>query len=316
MKSLFAAGNFRDVRVDASPAANGVSVTFVLYLNYRIGKIVLEGTKGSERTRATHELRVHSGDVLSLSAVDSSAVAVQEQLKRDGYLESTVDPETTFVSERNVADVAFHVTEGPQAKVASVVLDGDIAPFTQEELTSKAREKPGKPFRLIEARGDADRMKNYLVRRDYRRADVTFVNDTYDAASKTVTLHYKANAGPIVKVEVTGVTRGAVRKVLPFAKNQEYSEDLIDRAADDIVKLYQERGYLNAAVDTESHSAGNTWVTTFNVKPGEQYKLSAVTFTGNIKVPDKTLAKLVQTAPAGGIKSLIATIFRRPTGIT
>ncbi|HEX7418841.1 MAG TPA: BamA/TamA family outer membrane protein, partial [Thermoanaerobaculia bacterium] len=163
---------------------------------------------------------------------------------------------------------------------------------------------------------DADRMKNYLVRRDYRRADVKFVNDTYDAATKTVTLHYKATAGPIVKVEVTGVTRSAVRKVLPFLKKQEYSEDVIDRAADDIIKLYQERGYLNAAVDTESHSAGNTWVTTFNVKPGEQYKLSAVTFTGNIKVPDKTLAKLVQTAPAGGIKSLIATIFRRPTGIT
>jgi outer membrane protein insertion porin family len=159
-------------------------------------------------------------------------------------------------------------------------------------------------------------MKIYLVRRDYRRADVTFVNDTYDAASKTVTLHYKANAGPIVKVEVTGVTRGAVRRVLPFAKNQEYSEDVIDRAADDMVKLYQERGYLNAAVDTESHSAGNTWVTTFNVKPGERYKLSAVTFTGNIKVPDKTLAKLVQSSPTGGIKSLIATIFRRPTGVT
>ena len=317
MKSLFASGNFRDVRVDASPSGSGVAVTFSLYLNYRIGKIVFDGATGGERTRATHELRVHSGDVLSLGAVDASAVSIQQQLNRDGYLEATVDPETTFVSERNVADVIFHVTEGPQAKVAAVVLDGDIAPFTQQELTSRAREQPGKPFRLVDARADADRMKNYLVRHNYRRADVDFVNDTYDTAMKTVTLHYKATAGPIVKVEVAGVTRGAVRGVLPFGKNQEYSEDVIDRAADDIVKLYQQRGYLNAAVDTESHlEPNNTWVTTFTVKPGQQYKLSAVTFTGNFKVPDKTLAGLVQTAPSGGIKSLIATIFRRPTGVT
>ncbi len=316
MKSLFATGNFRDIRVDASPAANGVKVTFALYLNYRIGKIVFDGARGSERTRATHESRVHSGDVLSLSAVDASAVSIQQQLERDGYLEATVDPETTFVSERNVADVAFHVIEGPRAKIGSVVIEGDIAPFSQQELTSRMKEKPGKAFRLVEARSDAGRMKNYLVRRDYRRGDVEFLKDTYDTASKTVTLRYKANTGPIVKVEVTGVKRSAVRKVLPFAKNQEYSEDVVDRAANDIIKLYQERGYLNAAADTESHLAGNTWVTTFNVKPGQQYRLAAVTFSGNIKVRDKTLPRLVQTSVTGGVRHLLATIFRRPTGVT
>lgn len=316
MKALFATGNFRDVRVDETPAGNGVRVTFSLYLNYRVGKIIFDGTKGSERSRASRELRVHTGDVLSLNAVDQSAVSIQEQLNRDGYLEATVDPETTFVSERNIADVTFHVTKGPEAKVASVLLDGNLTPFSQKDLLDRMKEKPGKTFRLVDARSDADRIKNYLVRRNYRKADVTFVDNTYDAASNTVTLHYRATVGPIVKVEVTGVSRSAVRKVLPFARNQEYSEDVIDKAADDIVKLYQERGYLNAAVDTESYVENNTSTTTFNVKPGQQYHLSAVTFSGNIKVPDKTLAGVVQTSVSGGIKSLLATIFRRPTGVT
>jgi outer membrane protein assembly complex protein YaeT len=316
IKSLFATGNFRDVRVDAAPSGNGIQVTFSLFLNYRIGKIIFDGIKGGDRTRALRELRVHSGDVLSLNAVDNSAVAIVEILKRYGFLEATVDPETTFVRERNVADVTFHVTPGALAKVATVQLDGDLAPFSQIELIGRMKEKPGKAFRLAEARSDADRIKNYLVRRNYKRADVRFLGNDYDSATKTVTLRYRATVGPIVKVEVTGVSRRAVRKVLPFARNQEYSEDTIDRAADNIVKLYQERGYLNAAVDTESHLVGNTWTTTFNVRPGQQYRLSAVTFTGNTKVSDKTLEKLVQTSPSGGFRRLLSTIFRRPTGIT
>jgi outer membrane protein assembly complex protein YaeT len=316
IKSLFGTGNFRDVRVDAARNANGVSLTFSLYLNYRVGKIVFDGLHGSERTRTTRDLRVHSGDILSLNAVDNSAVSIQQQLDRDGYMEATVDPETTFVSERNVADVTFHVTQGTQAKVGTVTLEGNVAPFTQQELIGRMKEKPGASFRLLEARADTDRMKNYAVRRNYRRADFDFLGQTYDPATKTVALRYKATVGPIVKVEVTGVSRSSVRKVLPFARNQEYSEDIIDRAADDIVKLYQERGYVNAAVDTESRSTDNTWTTTFNVRPGQRYTLTQVTFTGNLKESDKTLAGVVETSPSGGIKRLLSTILRRPTGVT
>ncbi|HEV8660627.1 MAG TPA: translocation/assembly module TamB domain-containing protein, partial [Thermoanaerobaculia bacterium] len=316
IKSLFATGNFRDVRVDATTSANGVQVVFSLFLNYRIGKIIFDGIKGGDRTRAQREVRIHSGDILSLNGVDNSAVAITEMLKRYGFLEATVDPETTFVRERNIADVTFHVTPGPLAKVAVVQLEGDLAPFSQQELIGRMKEKPGKAFRLAEARSDADRIKNYLVRRNYKRADVRFLGNDYDAASKTVTLRYRTTVGPIVKVEVTGVSRSAVRKVLPFARNQEYSEDTIDRAADNIIKLYQERGYLNAAVDTESHLSGNTWTTTFNVRPGQRYRLSEIVFTGNTKISDKTLAGLVQTSPSGGFRRLLSTIFRRPTGIT
>ncbi|HSP15428.1 MAG TPA: translocation/assembly module TamB domain-containing protein [Thermoanaerobaculia bacterium] len=316
IKSLFATGNFRDVRVDAARSPRGVSLTISLYLNYRVGKIVFDGIHGSEKTRTTRDLRVHSGDILSLNAVDNSAVSIQKQLERDGYIGATVDPETTFVRERNVADIAFHVIEGPQAKVGTVTLEGNLAPFTDAELIGRMKEKPGANFRLNEARSDADRMKNYVVRRDYRRADVDFLGHTYDPATKTVALRYKADVGPIVKVEITGVKRREVRKELPFGRNQEYSEDVIDRAADDIIKHYQERGYVNAAVDTESRLVGDSWVTVFNVRPGQRYRLTKVTFTGNLKESDKTLSGVVETSPSGGIRRLLATILRRPTGVT
>lgn len=200
--------------------------------------------------------------------------------------------------------------------VGSVVLDGDVAPFTAAQLIGQMRRGPGKEFKIGDARSDAERMQRYMVRRDYRKADVRFVSNSYDPATKKVALRYAATAGPIVRVQVEGVPRRDVGGVIPFQKNQAYSEDVIDQAADDIVKLYQGRGYFNATADTEEGLVKNAWLITFHVNPGQQFKLDQVTFSGNAKIPAKELQDVVATAPSGGFRSFFATLFRRPTGVT
>jgi outer membrane protein assembly complex protein YaeT len=312
IKSLFATGDFRDIRVDVT----GGVVTFNLSLEYRLGDVVFQGLSGADQARAERELTIHQGDVLSLNAVDHSAVAVQEMLAHEGYLDATVDPATDFFRDRNLARVTMAVTPGPLAKVGRVVFDGSTAPFAPDVLVKQMKRGPGRTFRVDDARNDAERMERYAVRRDYRKADIRFVDDTYDRASHTVNLRYSANIGPKVRVDVEGVPRSAVRRLIPFGKNEAYSEDAIDRAAQDIVTSYQQRGFYNATVDTEGRLEGDTWVTTFVVHPGEQYRLAAVTFTGNAKVTDKQLASVVQTSTQGGFRNLVARIFRRPTAPT
>src|SRR5204862_5344183 len=92
------------------------------------------------------------------------------------------------------------------------------------------------------------------------------------------------------------------------------SEDVIDKASNDIVAHYQQQGFNNASVDVEEKLANNVWTTTFHISPGEHFRLAAVTFTGNQKVPDKTLAGIAQTSTTGGFRTLLSTLFRRPTG--
>ncbi|HVS32523.1 MAG TPA: translocation/assembly module TamB domain-containing protein [Thermoanaerobaculia bacterium] len=316
IKSLYSTGNFRDIRVDAEPGPDGTIVTFTLSLNYRVEEIDFDGLAGNERRNAERRLTIRLGHVLSLNAVDDSSVAIQEELVRQGYLEATVDPETTFFRERNAAGITFNVTTGPRARVATVNIEGQIAPFTPEQLIDRMREKPGAIFRIERARGDVERIKDFLSRENYRRAEVEFVEHVYDDATKTVSLRYRVNAGAPVRVEVTGVDRSAVRRLLPFRGDQAYSEDAIERASQDIVRTYQQRGHLNAAVDTESGMAGDTWVVTFDVKPGPRYRLTGVEFTGNVQLSDDELEDVVATAPRGGFRGIIASLFRRPTGVT
>ncbi|HVG23331.1 MAG TPA: translocation/assembly module TamB domain-containing protein, partial [Thermoanaerobaculia bacterium] len=317
IKNLFATGNFRDVRVDATRAdGGGVVLTFALFLNYRVDQIAMEGLPRGERSRASRELTVRTGEVLSLDAVDDSATAMQEMLRRYGYVEATVDPETSFDRLRSVADVTFHITAGEQAKVANVIIEGNPAPYTTAQLIERMRRKPGKTFQLGEAREDANRIRNFLVRRDYRRADVDFVSHVYDPATHGVTLRYRVTVGPTVEVKVEGIDRKSVRRWLPFARNQEYSEDAVEQAANNIVRGLQLRGHYSAAVDTESSLENNVWTTTFHVDAGPRYRLAGVAFTGNLKLSDKTLQPVVATSTRGGIGRLLATIMRRPQGVT
>lgn len=316
IKSLYAVGEFRDIRVETSPSGSGVAITVVLSLSYRVGEIHIDGLRGKDRDRADHALTVHVGDVLSLNAIDRSAVAIQQELSTAGYLEATVDPETRFRRERSRANVTFHVNTGPQAKITNVAIDGNTTPFSTTALMEQMKRGVGKPFDLKEARSDAGRMRRFMIRNDYRKADVRYVGYDYDKNAKTVALRYSATAGPKLRVEVAGVSRTAVRSVLPFKKNQPYSEETIDQAADEMVRLYQQRGYFNAVVDTQSGlEPDNTWVTTFRVNPGQRFRLASVTFTGNEKISDKPLRGVIATAPQGGFRSFFTSLLRRG-GIT
>src|SRR5438445_25719 len=316
IKSLFDTGDFRDIRVDSKPTDGGVALTFSLFVNYRVAEVKFDGLSGADRDRATSELTLHVEDVLSLNAVDLGSVAVQSFLNRSGYLEATVDPETTFLRDQSRASVILHVTKGPRATVGTVLLEGNVAPFTAQELIAKMRRGPGKTLQVNDARLDADRIRNFLVRRNFRKADIHFLNYTYNKDTRQVVLRYRAITGPIVQVEVAGVPKRDVKGLIPFRKNQSYSEDAIKTASNDIVKNYQSRGYFNAAADAEEKLTGNVWLITFHVNPEMHYQLTAVTFSGNQKITDKQLAAVVTTSVSGGFRSLLSTILRRPTGVT
>ncbi len=317
IKNLFATGNFRDIRVDSQRTAEGIVLTFSLLLHYRVGDIELAGVSGRERNRAERELTVRVGEIHSLNDVDDSAAAIEEAMNRSGYLEATVDPQTDFDRARSIADVRFDITPGPQAVIRNVVLEGDVAPFTTEQLIEPMKRDAGRTFDALEAREDAKRIQSFLVRRRHRRADVDYLGHEYDPETHAVTLRYRVVVGPTVQVAVQGVPQSSVRRWLPFrGRNDEYSEDAVDRAADQIVTGLQERGHYNATVDTESKLDNNVWTTTFIVDPGKRFTLSEVEFIGNDQMDEDELHKVVQTSSRGGFKRALATLFRRPTGVT
>lgn len=314
IETLYGTGDFRDIVVEAAASGVDVSVTFRLSIHYRVTDIVLEGF-GGERQRAQRELAFRRGDVLSLDAVDRSAVAMQEMLRRRGFLEAIVDPETQFQREENRAAVIFHATLGPQAKIGAIRLEGSLDPFTEAELVAALGRKIGSDYRAERARGDGERLKRFLINRDYRRADVRFLDAPYDPEAKTVLVRYRVNVGPKVRVEVTGVERSRVRRWIPFGRNEGYSGDVVERARDRIVTEFQRRGHFFVAVDVAEETIGEQFVLTYKVDPGGRFRLDEIDFDGNVKVSDSKLRDIVRSRPRG-FRGFLASLVGRPTGVT
>jgi len=81
--------------------------------------------------------------------------------------------------------VVFHVNRGPSATVGSVNITGEPAPYGPDDLIKQMRRGPGRRFDTELARSDAARMARFLHSHDYRKADVRYVGQKFDPASKT-----------------------------------------------------------------------------------------------------------------------------------
>ena len=209
----------------------------------------------------------------------------------NGYLEATVDPETNFDRARNIADVTFHVTAGPQATIADVIIEGDTAPFTRAQLIERMKRGPGQDVQPA-----AKRAKTRTASRTSSsaaitaRADVDFLGHTYDRshaqraaalsrAGRTDRAASKSRASP----------RSAVRRWLPFAATRSTAKtSSIGRGRD------RAKG-CSCAVTIWPPSTSRRESTrgqrpddvTFHVNPGRQFRLTDVSFIGNQQVPDE-----------------------------
>ncbi len=326
IKALYGTGEFGDIQVDASPAGEGsVALRFLLFVRYRIGTIGFDGLPIGE-DRVAGRLPVKAGGTLSLNAIERSAAEIVAELQKRGWLEAVVDTDVEYIRSENRANIVFFVTPGPLAHVAAFEFcadgsadggcaeDGATAPFRREELIGKMRVEVGDAFNLNDARRDAERIASFLVDKGYRQAEVRYLERVYEEATDTVRIRYRIRVGPPVRVEVEGIRRSAVRRLLPLRGDEPYSADAIERALDDIRSLLQRRGFYFGDVEVDEGMVGEEYVVTYRIDTGRRYDLARVEFEGNELLEDDRLRDAVATAPAGGIRTFLRNLFRRPGG--
>lgn len=278
----------------------------------RIGSISIEGLARRARRGAQRDLRLRRDQLLSLDVVERSAIRMQTALTKRGHYEAIVDAETRFDTPDGRAAVVFHAVPGPIATISRIDVDGVIAPFTVAQLTAEMRSKARATFDRSEAQKDARRLERFLWRSGHRKAQVRFGGDDYDRATRSAALRYTVNAGPKVRVDVTGVERKAVRSALPYSRYQPWSDDVYVQATEDIIRRLQQRGHFHAAVDVrESEEPDGTLVATFDVEPGPKLKLAAVTFEGARKVERKKLLDVLAAKPPNAMQRWIDALFHR-----
>jgi len=286
----------------ADQVAGPVVVVLVVRAAVQIDGVELQGDLGIDRRTLEDRILVARGQPLIESRVLRSVYRLKELYERRGYLDASVRLSVETDDRRKLARITFQVDSGRRATIGMIRFDGDLGPFTPDELLQHLRLQPGDPFRRDAVGEDADRLQQWLVEQKYRKAEVEAPEEHVeqgDGAGGRVDLDYTLQVGPRVEVEIVGASSKELSKkdLLPFLSEEGYDEALVLQAVDRVRFYFQQEGHWKVNVDWHEEHQDGAIRLVFKIDPGPVYTLQAVRFEGNEEVSDAKLAELMETAP-------------------
>jgi outer membrane protein insertion porin family len=299
IRHLFATRRFSDVRIEAAPAEGGVDVTVHLFRSFRVNPLKFDDGVSVSKEEMRRSIPFSEGSVFTAGELEEGAAALKRRLDADGYISATVQPEVFFDRKTFDAEVIYHIDAGKPARTAPPLFDGEVKPFTREELLKKARLDPGDRYREAKARADAERMTKYLKKKMYLRGSVELIAAQPTDDGRVIPV-YRIVVGPKVVFEAQGISEKKVRReVTDLLEGQIFDEDLILQYVENKRRGLQRKGYYRAKVEYTMSPASDVQKVAIHVDPGRKYSIEEIAIEGNQAVPEKRLRKLLVTQEKG-----------------
>ena len=115
----------RRVALDADTGTVDVELRIQEGVRTLVEAVTVEGNGGLAQEDLLRLTRIEPGDPLSLSKVAAARQAIQGAYFRSGHLYARIEASEEFGADRTRARVRFQVDEGPQVRVAAVVVEGN-----------------------------------------------------------------------------------------------------------------------------------------------------------------------------------------------
>jgi outer membrane protein insertion porin family len=299
IRHLFATRRFSDVRIEVETAEGGVAVTVHLFRSFRVNPLRFDDGVSVSREEMRRTIPFSEGAVFQSEELEEGAAALKRRLDAEGYVASTVQPEVFFDRKTFDAEIIYHIEAGKPARTAPPLFDGEIRPFTREELLKKARLDPGDRYRESRARADAERITKYLRKKMRLRGAVELIaaQPTEDGRVMPV---YRISVGPKVVFQTRGIRERKVRReVMDLLEGQIFDEDLILQYVENKRRGLQRKGYYHAKLEYAMSPADDVLTVAINVDQGKKFAVEKIAIDGNQAVSDKRLRKLMVTQEKG-----------------
>ena len=137
--SLYATGQFYNIRVTADPADNGgVALTYIVQGRPRISDIKLEGNKKVSDSKLKKKITVKVGDPLDEQKLFTDVQEMKKLYEKYGYPGTSVKYVVSVDEANGRGAVTFQIVESPKIKITGVEFIGAAA-FTQKELRKQLK---------------------------------------------------------------------------------------------------------------------------------------------------------------------------------
>jgi outer membrane protein insertion porin family len=278
---LFATGEFEDVAVDVESGPEGREVRVRPRPSPRLREVKVEGDTVRSPRELRNLTRLRPGEALWPNRIEIASREVTRALVAAGYLEAQVRAVARPAADPfQGADLVFHVSAGPRARVAKLEIAGVDVP-ERGLLAGTGRPSPGQPFVRARAEKAAQSMRLRLVASGRWGASVD-VRDVYDPSSAAVDLVFAVTPGPVAVLEMRGAafTRALEKEVEQILREGSLRRDAQEAGSERLEADLRRRGHRDAQVQVREEARPLGVAVVYEAKPGPAATVSVVRVEG------------------------------------
>jgi outer membrane protein insertion porin family len=314
-RSLFATGNFDDIRI----GRDGNVLVVMVAERPSISDIVIDGNKAIETEALLEGLKgsgLAVGQVFQRSTLEGMQLELQRQYVQQGRYDASIETEV-LPEPRNRVSISINVDEGTVASIKHINVVGNEV-FSDEELTDLFELKTtgllsffknDDKYSREKLTGDLEGITSYYMDRGYLqfRIDSTQVSVSPDKEQVYITANVtEGEKFTVSAVDLSGdlvLPESDLRRFLLVGQGQTFSQQLVTSTEEYLTRRLGNEGYNFAKVTgiPELDEEENTVALKFFVDPGKRTYVRRINFSGNLKTADDVLRRemrQMESAPA------------------
>ena len=314
-RSLFATGNFDDIRI----GRDGNVLVIVVAERPSISEINIEGNKAIETEALLDGLKgagLAVGQVFQRSTLEGMQMELQRQYVQQGRYDARIETEV-LPEPRNRVTVNIDVDEGTVAAIKHINVVGNEV-FDDEELTDLFELRTtgwlsfftnDDKYSREKLTGDLEALTSYYLDRGYLqfRIDSTQVSVSPDKKEVYITANVtEGEKFSVSSVDLSGdlvLPESDLRRFLLVSEGQTFSQQMVTSTEEYLTRRLGNEGYNFAKVTAipEINEEDHTVALKFFVDPGKRTYVRRIGFRGNLKTSDDVLRRemrQMESAPA------------------
>jgi outer membrane protein insertion porin family len=318
-RSLFATGNFDDIRI----GRDGNVLVVVVAERPSISEINIDGNKAIETEALLDGLKgsgLAVGQVFQRSTLEGMQMELQRQYVQQGRYDAAIETEV-LPEPRNRVSINIDVDEGTVAAIKHINVVGNEV-FTDDDLDDIFELKTtgwlsfftnDDKYSKEKLTGDLETLTSYYMDRGYLqfRIDSTQVSVSPNKEEVYITANVsEGEKFTVGTVDLSGdlvLPEEDLRRFLLVGEGQTFSQQLVTSTEEYMTRRLGNEGYNFAKVTgiPEVEEGSNVVAMKFFVDPGKRTYVRRISFKGNLKTADDVLRRemrQMESAPASSSK--------------
>ena len=314
-RSLFATGNFDDIRI----GREGNVLVVVVVERPSISEINIEGNKAIETEALLDGLKgagLAVGQVFQRSTLEGMQLELQRQYVQQGRYDANIETEV-IPEPRNRVTVNINVDEGTVAAIKHINVVGNQA-FTDEEIAELFELQTtgwlsffsnDDKYSKEKLTGDLEKLKSFYMDRGYLAFTIDSTQVSVSPDMKEVYITANITEGEIYSISSVDLSGDLVlpeadlKRFVLVSEGQIFSQQLVTSTEEYMTRRLGNDGYNFAKVTgiPEVNEDDNTVAMKFFVDPGKRTYVRRIDFKGNMKTADDVLRRemrQMESAPA------------------